>query len=34
MCAGSRLRLNINMPKATTLMEDEPDVEIAVLDEE
>ena len=34
ICNANRLRLNINLPKSMTLIEDEPDVEIAVLDED
>jgi len=33
MCSQSRLRLNINLPKAKTTMEDEPDIEIAVVED-
>ena len=32
ICSTSRLRLNINLPKSKTLLEDEPDIEIAVLE--
>jgi len=34
ICAANRLRLNINLPKAKALIEDEPDVDIMVLDAE
>ena len=34
ICAANRLRLNINLPKAKTLIEDEPDVDIMMLDAE
>jgi len=34
ICSTNRLRLNIALPKATTLIEDEPDVEIAVLEDD
>ena len=34
ICSANRLRLNINLPKAKTLIEDEPDVDIMVLDGE
>ena len=33
MCSTNRLRMNINLPKAKALMEDEPDIEIAVLED-
>jgi DNA-directed RNA polymerase beta' subunit/intein/homing endonuclease len=33
ICSSNRLRLNINMPKAKTLIEDEPDIEIAMLED-
>ena len=33
MCSTSRLRMNINLPKAKALIEDEPDIEIAVLED-
>jgi DNA-directed RNA polymerase beta' subunit len=32
ICSPGRLRLNINLPKSKTLLEDEPDIEIAVLE--
>jgi hypothetical protein len=31
ICNTNRLKLNITLPKSTTLIEDEPDIEIAVL---
>ena len=34
ICAANRLRLNINLPKAKALIEDEPDVDIMMLDAE
>ena len=34
ICNTNRLKLNITLPKATTLIEDEPDIEIAVLEED
>jgi DNA-directed RNA polymerase beta' subunit len=33
MCSQSRLRLNINLPKAKATLEDEPDIEIAVVED-
>jgi hypothetical protein len=33
ICSPNRLRLNINLPTSKTLIEDEPDIEIAVLEE-
>jgi DNA-directed RNA polymerase II subunit RPB1 len=33
MCSTNRLRMNINLPKAKALIEDEPDIEIAVLED-
>jgi DNA-directed RNA polymerase II subunit RPB1 len=33
MCSQSRLRLNINLPKAKSTLEDEPDIEIAVVED-
>jgi hypothetical protein len=32
ICSSNRLRLNITLPKAKAIIEDEPDVEIAVLE--
>jgi DNA-directed RNA polymerase II subunit RPB1 len=32
MCAPANLRMNITMPKATAILEDEPDVELMVLE--
>jgi DNA-directed RNA polymerase II subunit RPB1 len=33
MCSQSRLRLNINLPKAKATLEEEPDIEIAVVED-
>jgi hypothetical protein len=33
ICSANRLRLNINLPKSKTLLEDEPDIEITMLEE-
>jgi DNA-directed RNA polymerase II subunit RPB1 len=33
MCSQSRLRLNINLPKAKPTLEEEPDIEIAVVED-
>jgi DNA-directed RNA polymerase II subunit RPB1 len=33
ICSTNRLKMNITMPKAKTLLEDEPDIEIAVIGE-
>jgi len=34
ICNTNRLKLNITLPKSTTLIEDEPDIEIAVLEDD
>ena len=34
ICNTNRLRMNITLPKSTTLIEDEPDIEIAVLEDD
>ena len=34
ICNSNRLRMNITLPKSSTLIEDEPDVEIAVLEDD
>jgi len=34
ICNTNRLRMNITLPKSTTLIDDEPDIEIAVLEDD